>query len=62
MKEFSKLFKESPTAQRAMADVAGWAYETQVDDPLTFIRNKKDDEIEWNVAESQEASVFYIQM
>ena len=58
-KEFIKLFKQSPTAQRGMADVVGLLYGTQVDDPITFIRRKKNDDIEWNVVESDNANVFY---
>lgn len=59
-KKFLKLFQKSPTAQRAMADVAEWAYEKEVKNPLEFIKKNKNDDVNWKVGISPDARIFYV--
>lgn len=58
--DFLRLFKNSPYAQRAMADVVEWTYDKKIEDPLKFKKNNKDKDAKWKVGRSPDARIFYI--
>lgn len=58
---FLNSYQKSPVTRRAMADVAEWVYDTDVDNPLKFIKDNKDENTEWKVGMSPEARVLYVQ-
>jgi hypothetical protein len=60
--KFLQLFNNSPLAQTIMADIVKWVYgETDINDPLTYIKNHKDADTAWRVGKSSEARIFYAQ-
>jgi len=59
--KFIESFHQSPATQRTLADVLERLYNKKIDDPLMFIRQLEDDQVEWKVARNSAVSVFYVE-